>query len=204
MLSGQRLWVLIVLNHLRLICRIGCTKKLEKWNEVKVTQLCLTLSDPMDYTLHGILQARILEWVAFPFSKGSSQPRDWTQVSHISGRFFTSWATREAPLWSSMLQTDFLSLEVVHRVVWHPAFLSLCVVRCIYILKCGSLIFQYKKIVLSKAVYCHPAYLTYMQNTSWEMLGWNKHKLESRLPGEISITSDMQMTPPLWQKVKRN
>ena len=51
-----------------------------------------------------------------------------------------------------------------------------------------------------KAVYCHSAYLTYMQNTSWEMLGWKKQKLESRLPGEISITSDMQMTPPLWQK----
>ena len=48
-----------------------------------------------------------------------------------------------------------------------------------------------------KAVYCHPAYLTYMQNTSCEMLGWMKHKLESRLLGEISITSDMQMKPPL-------
>ena len=55
-----------------------------------------------------------------------------------------------------------------------------------------------------KAVYCHPAYLTSMQSTSREMLGWMKHKLESRLPGEISITSDMQMTPPLWQKVKKN
>ena len=55
-----------------------------------------------------------------------------------------------------------------------------------------------------KAVYCHPANLTYMQSTSWEMLGWRKHKLESRLPGEISITSDMEMTPPLWQKVKSN
>ena len=55
-----------------------------------------------------------------------------------------------------------------------------------------------------KAVYCHPPYLTYMQRTSWEMLGFKKHKLESRLPGEISITSDMQMTPPLWQKVKKN
>ena len=54
-----------------------------------------------------------------------------------------------------------------------------------------------------KAVYCHPAYLTYMQSTSWEMLGWRKHKLESRLLGEISITSDKQMTPPLWQKVKK-
>ena len=55
-----------------------------------------------------------------------------------------------------------------------------------------------------KAAYCHPAYLTYMQSTSCEMLGWMKHKLESRLLGEISITSEMQMTPPLWQKVKKN
>ena len=55
-----------------------------------------------------------------------------------------------------------------------------------------------------KAVYCHPAYLTCMQSTSWETLDWMKHKLESRLQGEISITSDMQMTPPLWQKVKKN
>ena len=47
----------------------------------------------MDYTVHGILQVRILEWVAFPFSRGFSQPRDWTQVSHIAGRFFTNWAT---------------------------------------------------------------------------------------------------------------
>ena len=58
--------------------------------------------------------------------------------------------------------------------------------------------------VYVKAVYCHPAYLTYMQRTSSEMPGWMKHQLESRLLGEISITSDMQMTPPLWQKVKRN
>ena len=55
-----------------------------------------------------------------------------------------------------------------------------------------------------KAVYCHPAYLTSRQSTSWETLGWKKYKLESRLPGEISITSDMQITPPLRQKVKKN
>ena len=53
-----------------------------------------------------------------------------------------------------------------------------------------------------KAVCCHPAYLTYMQSTSCEMLGWMKHKLESGFQGEISMTSDMQMTPPLWQKAK--
>ena len=54
-----------------------------------------------------------------------------------------------------------------------------------------------------KAVYCHPADIIYMQITSCEMLGWMKHKLESRLPGEISITSYMQMTMPLWQKAKK-
>ena len=55
-----------------------------------------------------------------------------------------------------------------------------------------------------KGVYCHPAYLTFMKSTSWKMLGWMKHKLGSRLLGEISITSDIQITPPLWQKVKKN
>ena len=55
-----------------------------------------------------------------------------------------------------------------------------------------------------RAVYCHPAYLTYMQSTSSETSGWMKHKLETRLLAEISITSDMQMAPPLWQKMKRN
>ena len=58
--------------------------------KMKVAQSCLTVGDPMDYTIHGILQARILEWVAFPYSRASSQPRDQTQVSHIEGRFFTS------------------------------------------------------------------------------------------------------------------
>ena len=64
--------------------------------KVKVTQSCLTLCDRMEYTVHGILQARILQWGAFPFSRGSSQARDWTQVSGIAGWFFTSWATRVA------------------------------------------------------------------------------------------------------------
>ena len=70
-----------------------------KWSEV--ARSCLTLYDPMDSSLpcsfvHGIFQARILEWAAISFSRGSSQPRDWTQVSHIAGRRFTLWATREA------------------------------------------------------------------------------------------------------------
>ena len=57
--------------------------------KVKVAQSCATLCDPMNYTVHEILQARILEWIAMPSSKGSSQPRDRTQVSHFAGRFFT-------------------------------------------------------------------------------------------------------------------
>ena len=76
----------------------GLTKKKGKGNQerigvkvkVKVAQSCLTLCDPMDYTVHGILQAGILEWVAFPFSRGSSQARNGTQVSRIAGGLFTS------------------------------------------------------------------------------------------------------------------
>ena len=64
-----------------------------KWKLLSRVQLW----DTRDYTVQGLFQVRILEWVAFPFSRGSSQPRDGTQVSDIAGRFFTSWATREAP-----------------------------------------------------------------------------------------------------------
>ena len=71
------------------------TKEAQK---VKVAQSCPTLCTRLDYTVHGILQAGILEWVAVPFSRESSQPRVWTQVSHIAGGFFTSWATREVNL----------------------------------------------------------------------------------------------------------
>ena len=77
---------------------------MRKSEKVKVAQSCLTLCNPMDYTVQGILQARILEWVAFPFPTGSSQPRDRTQVSDIAGGFFTSWATREAQIWQGQLK----------------------------------------------------------------------------------------------------
>ena len=72
------------------LCSLQYHQHLKKHVKVKVAQLCPILCDPMDYIVHGILQARIPEWVAFPFSRGSSQPRDQTQVSHIAGRFFTS------------------------------------------------------------------------------------------------------------------
>ena len=83
-----------------------CTPLFEEWGiyagkESEVAQSCPTLCDPIDcslpgFSVHGIFQARILEWVAVSFSRGSSQPRDWTQVSRIAGRCFTIWATREA------------------------------------------------------------------------------------------------------------
>ena len=80
------------------ISALSCFSPLKSSSEskMKVVQSCPTLCDPMGYAVHGILWARILEWAAFPFSRGSPQPRDWTPVSRIAGRFFTSWARREA------------------------------------------------------------------------------------------------------------
>ena len=93
-----------------------------KWSEV--IQSCLTLCDPMDCSLsrssvHGILQARILEWVAISFSRGSSQPRDWTRVSRIAGGRFTIWATREAQ--------DFLEFSQIQN----NSFVYVCVSLCV-------------------------------------------------------------------------
>ena len=88
---------------------------------VLVTHLCLTLCDPMDCSpprssVHGILQTRILEWVAMPPSRASSQSRDWSQVSHIAGRFFTVWATREAPMKyiSSVIRLESQIYSLIH------------------------------------------------------------------------------------------
>ena len=90
-------------DFLRISCPEIATVHDILWKKVKVwvAQLCLTLWDPTDCSppgssVHGILQARILEWVAIPFSRGSSQPRDRTQVSLIAGGFFTIWVIREA------------------------------------------------------------------------------------------------------------
>ena len=83
------------------VCMCVCVyKSISLYYHIYV-YVCVLLShvwlfDPMDYTAHGILQVRKLEWVAYPFSRVSSQPRDRTQVSCIAGKFFTSWATREA------------------------------------------------------------------------------------------------------------
>ena len=83
----------------------------KKKSESEIVQSCPTLCDPVDFSLpgssvHGIFQARVLEWVAISFSRGSSQLRDWTQVSHIAGRGFTVWATTEADTNKSIYKTE--------------------------------------------------------------------------------------------------
>ena len=90
-------------SYISLFCLYGKTAwwPIESESESEVTKMSPTLCDPLDCSpwgssIHGILQARILEWVAISFSRGSSQPRDQTQVSHIAGRRFNLWATREA------------------------------------------------------------------------------------------------------------
>ena len=86
--------------------------------KVKVCQLCPTLCNPI-YTVHGILQARLLEWVAFPFSRGSSQPRERTQVSHIAAGFLTSWATREVQTLKGSLQ-NYIPQRLTKGQKWSP------------------------------------------------------------------------------------
>ena len=92
--------VVLYWNIIASLLLVSSVQQHESAMKVKVTQLCLTLCDPMDWSqpgssVHGIFQDGILEWVAIPFSRGSSQPRDWTQVSHIADGFFTIWAARK-------------------------------------------------------------------------------------------------------------
>ena len=266
---------------------------------------------PPRSSVHGIFQARILEWVAISFSRGSSQPRGRTWVSCTAGRFFTNWATREAkihtkpqhrpqdrersvfiaiskkgnaqeysnyPTVALISQASKVRLKILqarlqqyvnwklpnvqagfrkgrgtrdpiesiswiiekarefqksiyfsfidytkstecvnHNKLWkilkemtYQTTLPVSWETCMQVNK-QQLEPDMKQWISSKlgqeylkTIYCHPAYLTYMQSTSCKMRGCMKHKPESRLLGEISITSDTQMTPLLWQKVKKN
>ena len=97
-------------------------------SKVKVTQLCPTLCDPMNWIVHGILQARTLEGAAFPFSRGSSQPKDRTQVSHIVGEFFTSWATKANP-WSFEAR-HYLVLPSYENSRWQVLLIPWSVLPC--------------------------------------------------------------------------
>ena len=94
-----------------------------KWSKVLVAQLCLTLCDPMNCSplgssVHGILQATILEWFAIPFSRESSQPRDRTWVSYIAGRFFTVWPTREASVRKTHLEFTYHVVQSTGLPSW--------------------------------------------------------------------------------------
>ena len=110
--------------------------------KVLVAQSCQTLCDSMDYSpsgssVHGILQARILKWVAIPFSRGSSQPRDWTWVSWIAGRFFTVWATREVSKYKSISNTPSTSYQHHHPLSHSDQGSSLPgVPSCLHLIPC--------------------------------------------------------------------
>ena len=130
-------------------------------------QLWPTLRHPVDYSppgssVYGILQARILEGVATPFFRGSSWPRDGTLVSHIVGT-----KQRSLPPLKPVCRSRSNRTGLEHWMVqkWERSTSRLCI--------------------------CHPAYLTYMQSISCEILGWMTHKLESRLLAEISTASDV-------------
>jgi len=152
--------------------------------KVKVSQSYLAPCNPMDYTVHGILQAGILKWGKTSTSASLPIPKSLTVwITTNCGKFFKRWeyqATLPA-FWEICVQVKKQQLE----------------------LDIGQQSCSKSGRVYVKALYCHPDYLTYMQRTSCEMLGWMKHKLESRLLGKILITSHMQMTSPLWQKVKK-
>ena len=231
---------------------------------------------PQGSSVHGISQARILEWVAISFSRGSSQPRAEPMSPVSAGGFFTTEApgkpinneTHSSKVMLKILQarlqqymnhelpdvqagfrkgrgtrgqianihwiaekareshrniyfrfTDYTNAFdcVDHKKLWKilkevgiSDYLT-CLLRLLYAGQEQPLELNIEQRTGSKlgkktdrAVYCNPACLTYMQSTSCEMSSWMNHKLEPRLPGEISTTSDIQMAPPLWQQAKRN
>ena len=121
-----------------------------------VTQSCSTFCDPMDHStpgssVHGILQARMLEWVAMPFSRGSSWLRDWSQVSHTAGRFFTVWAIIH---WHG--EKNFFSLFIQH-IVELPSFLN-------FFVSCCSSYLEYMLNMSRKDLCCHVADIVAEEN----------------------------------------
>ena len=139
--------------------------------------------------------------IKLPTSAGSSKKQESSRKTSISALL-----TMPKPLtvWIAINCGKFWK-RLEYQTTW-PASWEICMQVRKYQLELDMEHQTVSKLAKEyvKAVYCHPVYWTYMQNTSWETLGWRKQKLESRFLGEISITSDMQMTPPLWQKLKRN
>jgi len=157
-------------------------------------------------SIHGIFQARVLEWVTISFSRISSWPRYQSRSPATQADVLPSEPPRERHLLLLYWLHQSLSLCGSQQTVKILQEMGIpdhvtCLLRNLLQVKKQQLELDMEQQTGSKsgkeyvkAVYCHPAYLTSMQNTSWEMLGWRKHKLESRLLGEISMTSDMQMT----------
>ena len=112
-LGQALLWYPTTLSHPGYVC-----------SEVNVAQACPPLCDPVGSTVHGTLQARMLEWVAVPFSRGSPQPSGQTQASHTAGRFFTGWVTGKSPVKSALIpnhpKTSRLRLQSVVQILGHP------------------------------------------------------------------------------------
>ena len=178
-----------------------------------VAQSCPALCNPIDCSppgssVHRIFQSRILEWVVMASSRGSSRPRDRTHVSCISciSRWVLyHWATQEAQDWHVHITVLKMDNKQGPGIPDHLTYL----LRNLYAGQEATVrtthgTMDWFKIVKEVHQGCilSPCYLTPMQNTSCEMPGWMKHKLESGLHVEISMTSDMQMIPHLWQKVK--
>ena len=146
--------------------------------ESEVAQSCPTLSDPMDCSLPGSSAHGIFQ----------ARILEWVAIAFD--------CVDHNKVWKILQQLGI------------PDHLT-CLLRNLYAGQEATVRNVHGKtdwFQIRKGVHqgCILSYLTYMQSTSWEMLGWMKHKLGSRLLGEISITSDMQMTPPLWQKAKKN
>ena len=164
-----------------------------------------------------MLQARLQQYVSWEipdvqarFRKGRGT---WDQIANIH------WIIEKAREFQKNIYFSFINYAkafdcVDHNKLWNilkamgiPEHL-ICLLRNLYAGQETTVRTEHETTdwlqIGKEAVYRYPVYKTFMQRTSWEMPGWMKHKLESKLPGEISITSDNQMTPPLWQKVKRN
>ena len=164
-----------------------------------------------------MLQARLQQYVSWEipdvqarFRKGRGT---WDQIANIH------WIIEKAREFQKNIYFSFINYAkafdcVDHNKLWNilkamgiPEHL-ICLLRNLYAGQETTVRTEHETTdwfqIGKEAIYCYPVYKTFMQRTSWEMPGWMKHKLESKLPGEISITSDNQMTPPLWQKAKRN
>ena len=168
-------------------------------------QLFATMDcSPPGSSVHGIFQATVLEWIAISFSRGSSQPRDRTQVYRIVDRCFTIWATREVWLYRSQQTVEISSRYGNTRPPYQPPEKPVCWSRSnSWIFVWNNRLVQIEKEVQQSCI-LSPCLFNLYAEYIMRNAGLDELQAGIKIVGEISITSDMQMTPPLWQKVKRN